>query len=146
MILKIRRSRSEAAFVFFIFGKAFVFIPSGASKVAGLKSPTTPGVDPCEGLTGEGNVNYIKWKLVIHFGGVAMRSTITARGQTVIPSKIRRQFNLTPSDHIEWVVEGDTIRVVPVREDPIAAFRGQGMGGGSTQRLLEERSKDRELE
>ena len=74
-----------------------------------------------------------------------MRSTITERGQTVIPAKIRRLFHLTPSDGIEWIVEGDTIRVVPVRKDPVEAFRRQG-AGGSTKRLLEERARDRELE
>ncbi len=74
-----------------------------------------------------------------------MRSTITARGQTVIPVEIRRRFHLTPADRIEWVVENSTIRVVPVRKNPIEAFRGQGVGG-SVKRLLEERTRDRELE
>lgn len=74
-----------------------------------------------------------------------MRSTITSRGQTVIPAKIRRQFHLTPSDRIEWIVEGGVIRVVPVKQDPIGAFRGQGVGG-STERLLKERARDRESE
>ena len=74
-----------------------------------------------------------------------MRSTITARGQTVIPVEIRRRFHLTPADRIEWIVENSTIRVVPVRKNPIEAFRGQGVGG-SVKRLLEERTRDRELE
>lgn len=74
-----------------------------------------------------------------------MRSTITARGQTVIPAEIRRLFNLTPSDRLEWIVENNTLKVFPVREDPIEAFRGKGKGG-TVKRLLEERAKDRELE
>ena len=74
-----------------------------------------------------------------------MRSTITARGQTVIPVEIRRRFHLTPADRIEWIVENSTIRVVPVRKNPIEAFRGQG-AGGSVKRLLDERARDRELE
>jgi AbrB family looped-hinge helix DNA binding protein len=74
-----------------------------------------------------------------------MRSTITARGQTVIPAEIRRRFNLTPAERLEWIVDADGIRVVPVREDAVAAFRGQGKGGG-TQRLLDERQADRERE
>ena len=74
-----------------------------------------------------------------------MRSTITARGQTVIPAAIRRRFRLTPADRLEWVVDGDEIRVVPVKEDPIAAFRGQGKGG-STERLLADRLADKEHE
>ena len=74
-----------------------------------------------------------------------MRSTITARGQTVIPAAIRRQFNLSPSDRLEWIIENDTIRVVPVRADPIQAFRGRGKGG-TVARLLAERAADRERE
>ncbi len=59
-----------------------------------------------------------------------MRSTITARGQTVIPAAIRRKFQLSPSDRLEWVLDGDSLLVVPVKEDPIEAFRGKGKGGG----------------
>ncbi|MDX1414399.1 MAG: AbrB/MazE/SpoVT family DNA-binding domain-containing protein [Candidatus Promineifilaceae bacterium] len=71
-----------------------------------------------------------------------MRSTITSRGQTVVPAAIRRRFNLSPADRLEWVVENNTIRVIPVRADPIAAIRGQGKGG-SVERLLQERRRDK---
>jgi AbrB family looped-hinge helix DNA binding protein len=74
-----------------------------------------------------------------------MRSTITARGQTVIPAKIRRHFHLDPSKKLEWMIENGSIRIVPVVDDPIEAFRGRGKGG-STERLLEERRKDRSRE
>ncbi len=74
-----------------------------------------------------------------------MRSTVTKRGQTVIPAAVRHQFNITPSDRLEWIVEDNTIRVVPVKKDPVAAFRGRGKGG-TTARLLEERLADREHE
>ena len=74
-----------------------------------------------------------------------MRSTITDRGQTVIPAAIRRQFNLTPADRLEWVVENNNLRVVPVKKNPIDAFRGKGKGG-SVERLLADRRKDLESE
>ena len=74
-----------------------------------------------------------------------MRSTITSRGQTVIPAAIRRRFHLTPADGLEWIIEGDEIRVVPVHKNPIDAFRGQGRGGAN-QRLLADRQQDRERE
>lgn len=70
-----------------------------------------------------------------------MRSTITERGQTVIPAAIRRQFQLSPADRLEWVSDNGTIRVVPVRANPIEAFRGQGKGG-STSRLLAARREE----
>ena len=74
-----------------------------------------------------------------------MRSTITARGQTVIPAAIRRRFKLSPSDRLEWIVENNIIQVIPVKEDPIEAFRGSGTGG-STAQLLADRARDKERE
>jgi AbrB family looped-hinge helix DNA binding protein len=75
-----------------------------------------------------------------------MRSTITARGQTVVPAPIRERFGLGPSTSLEWIVDGDgAIRVVPVDLDPVRAFRGSGAGGG-TARLLQERQLDRRKE
>lgn len=75
-----------------------------------------------------------------------MRSTITARGQTVVPAPIRERFGLGPSTRLEWIVDSDgSIRVVPVALDPIEAFRGSG-SGGSTARLLQDRSLDRQKE
>ncbi|MCS5690587.1 type II toxin-antitoxin system PrlF family antitoxin [Cyanobium sp. FGCU-6] len=72
-----------------------------------------------------------------------MRSTITARGQTVVPAPIRERFGLGPSTRLEWIVDSDgSIRVVPVDLNPIRAFRGSGAGGG-TAWLLEERRLDR---
>ena len=74
-----------------------------------------------------------------------MRSTISSSGRTIIPADIRRQFNLGPSDRLEWVADGKQIIVFPVHKDPISAFRGRGKGG-ATQRLLAERQKDVEKE
>ena len=73
-----------------------------------------------------------------------MRSTITARGQTVIPAAIRQRFSLTPSQRLEWLVEADgSIRVVPVDPSPVKAFRGMGCRGGSAARLVAERQAER---
>ena len=72
-----------------------------------------------------------------------MRSTITARGQTVIPAPIRERFSLGPSQRLEWLVEADgSIRVIPVDPSPVKAFRGQGQLGGSAIRLVAERAAE----
>lgn len=86
-------------------------------------------------------LNYNFNKLVIHLNGSIMQSTITARGQTVVPAAIRNQFHLGPADRLEWVLDNGSIRVVPVRANPIEAFRGQGKGG-ATARLLAARKQD----
>jgi len=70
-----------------------------------------------------------------------MRSTITSRGQTVIPAEIRRRFKLDPSKKLEWIVDDNGIKVVPVKADPVDAFRGRGKGG-SVERLLCGRKRD----
>ncbi len=76
-----------------------------------------------------------------------MRSTITSRGQTVIPAAIRGQLALGPSQRLEWLVEADgSIRVVPVAASPIQAFRGRRRHGGATERLLSDRCRDACLE
>ncbi len=74
-----------------------------------------------------------------------MRSTITSRGQTVIPAAIRRRFQLDPSKKLEWIMDHNGIKVVPVEADAIEAFRGRGKGG-SVKRLLHERKRDSVLE
>ncbi len=74
-----------------------------------------------------------------------MQSTITSRGQTVIPAFIRHRFDLSPADKLEWVLDKDVIRVVPVRANPIEAFRGQGKGN-ATLRLLAQRQQDKARE
>jgi len=74
-----------------------------------------------------------------------MRSTLTERGQTVVPAAIRKQYHLSLADRLDWVVVGDEIRVVPVRADPIDAFRGRGKGGASN-RLIDDRAEERRRE
>lgn len=74
-----------------------------------------------------------------------MRSTITERGQTVIPAAIRRKLGLSAADRLEWIVTSDGFRVIPIKADPIEAFRGRGRGG-SVQRLIEERRPDADRE
>ena len=71
------------------------------------------------------------------FAAPGVRSTITSRGQTVIPAAIRERFALDPSHRLEWLVEADgSIRVIPVAASPVQAFRGMGKQGGGCQRLL----------
>ncbi len=70
-----------------------------------------------------------------------MKTTVTARGQTVIPAKVRRAHRITPQTRIEWIDDGRSIRVVPLPEDPIAAARGTAKGLRGA--LLKERKRER---
>ena len=76
-----------------------------------------------------------------------MHTIITKRGQTVVPAAIRKRYQIRDGDGLEWLDDGSAvIRVVPIASDPIRALRGAGRGEGLTQRLLEERARDRERE
>jgi len=75
-----------------------------------------------------------------------MRSTVTVRGQTVVPASIRKRLNISPRTKLEWRVEGNVIIVYPIPSDPIAEIEGRLKGSGITQFLLEGRREERELE
>ena len=75
-----------------------------------------------------------------------MKAKVTARGQVSIPSKIRKMFNIDPESSVEWIVDGNTIKIVPLPKDPVAAFKGRGSGKYSTERLVDERRAERKKE
>lgn len=61
----------------------------------------------------------------------------------MVPAAIRKRHRIKEGDRLVWLDDGVTIRVVPLAADPIKALRGAGKGEGLTNRLLEERDKDR---
>jgi len=71
---------------------------------------------------------------------------VSKRWQTVIPAAIRRRHNIREGDLLEWIEDGETIRVVPITSDPVRALRGRAKGERLTERLLEARAKDRQRE
>jgi AbrB family looped-hinge helix DNA binding protein len=74
-----------------------------------------------------------------------MRTKVTKRGQVSVPSKVRKKLQIGPNSTLEWVVEGNTARVIPLPADPVKAFRGSGKKG-TVNRLLKDRARDRRAE
>jgi bifunctional DNA-binding transcriptional regulator/antitoxin component of YhaV-PrlF toxin-antitoxin module len=72
-----------------------------------------------------------------------MKTTVTARGQTVIPAKIRKEHQIGISAKLEWIDDGDTIRVVPLPSDAIEAAKG--ISKGLYRKLMKERELERKL-
>jgi len=61
-----------------------------------------------------------------------MHSTVTRKGQTTIPGKIRKALRIKPGDRLQYVVEGDavTIRVHPGTRSlkgALASKKGKGL-------------------
>ena len=59
-------------------------------------------------------------------------STVTSKGQTTIPRKIRKALRIKPGDKLEYVVEGDhvTVRVhlgTRSLKGLLASKKGKGM-------------------
>lgn len=71
-----------------------------------------------------------------------METTLTERGQTAVPSRIRKRFGLKPGQKLEWVEDGQVIYVLPVPKDPVRAFRGSSRGLRLTESLLADRRAD----
>jgi bifunctional DNA-binding transcriptional regulator/antitoxin component of YhaV-PrlF toxin-antitoxin module len=71
-----------------------------------------------------------------------MRTAMTAQGRTVIPAKIRKDHQLRAPMQLEWIDDGETIRVVPIPADSIRAAKGSSQG--LYQRLMRERRRERQ--
>jgi AbrB family looped-hinge helix DNA binding protein len=61
-----------------------------------------------------------------------LHSTVTSKGQTTIPGKIRKALKIKPGDKLEYEVEGDhaTIRVhlgTRSLKGALASNKGKGM-------------------
>jgi len=74
-----------------------------------------------------------------------MQTKVTKRGQVSVPAEVRKRLQIGPDTRLEWVVEGSTVRVIPLPSDPLGAFRGSGRAR-AVKKLLEARRNDRERE
>lgn len=75
-----------------------------------------------------------------------MHTTLTKRGQTVVPAKIRKRYNLKEGDRLAWIDTGQGIKVIPIPADPISALRGSAKGAHLLDALYRYRKEERENE
>ncbi|MFH1776449.1 MAG: AbrB/MazE/SpoVT family DNA-binding domain-containing protein [Candidatus Omnitrophota bacterium] len=74
-----------------------------------------------------------------------MTSTVSVRGQLVIPSRLRTKYNIKTHSKVEWIDAGKVITLVPIPTDVITSSRGI-LKQTSTKTLLQRRKEDKELE
>ncbi len=51
-------------------------------------------------------------------------TTVSERGQTIVPAKIRRHLKLTKHGRLVWSLTKDGIHVAQLPDDPISALAG----------------------
>jgi len=78
-----------------------------------------------------------------------LHSTVTSKGQTTIPEKIRKALRIKPGDKLEYAINGDyaTIRVHPgIRslKGVLASKKGKGMSFAEIRAAAAEATRVRE--
>jgi len=75
-----------------------------------------------------------------------MQTMISKRGQTVVPSVLRRKHKIEAGDRLVWIDDGETIKVVSVSGDSIRALKGIARGEDLREDLLKWRREERSRE
>ena len=73
-----------------------------------------------------------------------MTTTISSRGQTVIPAEIRARHHLTEQSRLAWIDDGDTIRVIPLSAAGNRYGRGIARDLDLSKALMADRAKERQ--
>jgi AbrB family looped-hinge helix DNA binding protein len=73
-------------------------------------------------------------------------STVTTKGQLVIPSKLRRKYGIRKGTRVAMIEEESRIILQPLTAEYIRGLRGSLKSGASALKFLKEsRKQDREL-
>ena len=75
-----------------------------------------------------------------------MRTTVTKKAQTVVPAALRERYGIKGGDFLEWIDDGQVIKVIPLPADPIKALRGSARGEKLVEKLLASRREDMDHE
>jgi AbrB family looped-hinge helix DNA binding protein len=74
------------------------------------------------------------------------QSTVSVRGQTVIPREIREALGIKTGTKLHWFVKEGKLQVFPIPEDPVRALRGILKGHGTFEDFMRERNEERKRE
>ena len=74
-------------------------------------------------------------------------STMTSKGQIVVPARLRRRYGLKPGVKVYFIERNDEILFQPLTKETIRSVHGMLISETSvTKELLKERAQDREHE
>ena len=74
------------------------------------------------------------------------KTSVTQKGQTVVPAPIRKRFNIKANSKLVWSTDGKVIEVTPIPSDPVKALRGFSEKHPLRPALLRKRREDKTLE
>ena len=76
-----------------------------------------------------------------------METTATSKGQVVIPSKIRKQFEIKEGTRFQIEVDEKDHRIIlkPITSEYIHRIRGKFKGKGLMKAFMEEKKRERKL-
>lgn len=76
-----------------------------------------------------------------------METIATKKGQIVIPSKVRRQFEIKEGTRIQIDIneKDHSIILKPITKEYINSLRGKFKGKGLMKELVEEKKREKEL-
>ena len=72
-------------------------------------------------------------------------ATVSAKGQLVVPSKLRRKYGIRKGTRVAFVEDNHRIILQPITAEFIHSLRGSLKGSKALDFLLAERKRDREL-
>ena len=73
-------------------------------------------------------------------------STVTTKGQVVIPAKLRKKYRIKVGTRIHFTEQGQKILIEPVTKDFYMKLRGSLKGKGVIEELISQRKKDKKKE
>jgi len=84
---------------------------------------------------------------ILYYEGMTkMQTTLSKRGQTVVPAQIRKRHQIMDGDKLVWIDDGETLKIVPIPNDPIGALRGLAKGERLVEELMKYRRQERKRE
>ena len=73
-------------------------------------------------------------------------STVTSKGQVVIPSRLRKRLGITRGTRISFIEQGRELVLRAVTDQYISSLKGSlGTRGRALKLLMEDKRKEREL-
>ena len=72
-----------------------------------------------------------------------LKSTVTSKGQIVIPKEIRARYGIKKATIIHWIQKGEGVLMIPDSEDAVIAAKGMIPKSGLIEKLMQSRRADR---